>query len=83
MALWWAQKHFPVAVKLAVEDGAEFPEAIDGLFALESSAAFDLLSKIGWSVDFITAFMYVSSALSACSPTIRKLQFTTYTINKE
>ena len=31
MALWWAQKHFPVAVKLAVENGAEFPEAIDGL----------------------------------------------------
>ena len=31
MVLWWAQKHFPVAVKLAVEDGAEFPEAIDGL----------------------------------------------------
>jgi len=82
MVLWWAQKHFPVAVKLAVEDGAEFPEAIDGLFALESSAAFDLLSKIGWSVDFITAFMYVSiCTLGVLSN--KKETAIYYTINKK
>ena len=70
--LLWVQKAYPGAVKRATAaDGAVFPEGSDELKLVPFEDLFGLLDSIGWTVDFLASYMFITCACSVFSRTRR------------
>ena len=64
MLLLWVQKAYPGAVKRATAaDGDVFPEDSDELKLVPFEDLFGLLDSIGWTVDFLASYMFITMCL--------------------
>ena len=63
MAVLWVQKAYPGAVKRGTGAGAVFPEDLDALKTAPFEDLFQLLDAVGWTVDFIAFYMFITMCL--------------------